>query len=54
MHAKFHALCIFLEHTLSRGGGGREARAGMLAPATKYAPAYMSLNFHFTLVPDIA
>ena len=35
-------------------GGGREARAGTLAPATKHAPAYMSLNFYFTLVPDTA
>ena len=37
-----------------RGGRGREACAGTLAPATKHAPAYMSLNFYFTLVPDTA
>ena len=36
------------------GGRRREARAGTLAPATTHAPAYMSLNISFTLVPDTA
>ena len=28
--------------------------AGTLEPATKHAPAYMSVNFYFTLVHDTA
>ena len=54
-----HVMCVVIRtHLCTRfflvGGGGREARAGTLAPATKHAPAYMPLNFYFTLVPDTA
>ena len=36
------------------GGGGREARRHAGGPATKHAPASMSLKFYLTLVPDTA
>ena len=54
-----HVMCVVIRAYLDArffpvGGGGREARAGTLAPATKHAPAYISLNFYFTLVPDTA
>lgn len=34
--------------------GGRETRAGALVSATSHAPAYMSRNFYFTLMPGTA
>ena len=54
-----HVVCVVIRTHLDTsffpvGGEEREARAGTLAPATKHAPAYMSLNFYFTLVPDTA
>ena len=52
-----HIMCVVIHmylDTLLARGGGREARVGALAPATRHAPAYMPFDFYFTLVPGTA